>query len=95
MAWVFVKKNGFTMSEAMTVAWQNHKLHTAMENRIVKFYYTKVSGETREAYGTLRSDMLPPTEGTRKPNPTVQVYFDTERGEFRCYKKANLIGIAK
>ena len=27
-------------------------------------------------------------------NDTVQTYFDTEVGEFRCYKKANLLKIA-
>ena len=30
----------------------------------------------------------------RLKNPTVQVYFDTERQEFRCYKVANVANIA-
>lgn len=95
LAWQFVKKNGFTMSEALKQAWQNYKLRCAMIQRIVKFYFVKVDGSTREAYGTLRADMLPTTTGDgRKPNPTVQVYFDTEKQEFRCFKKANLMRIA-
>lgn len=96
LAWQFVKKNGMSMSDALRVAWQNYKLHSAMMSRIVKFYFQKVDGSVREAYGTLKADMLPATgESGRKPNPTVQVYFDTERQAFRCYKKANLLSIAK
>lgn len=96
LAWQFVKKNGMSMSDALKVAWQNYKLHSAMLSRIVKFYFQKVDGSIREAYGTLKADMLPATgESGRKPNPTVQVYFDTEKQEFRCYKKANLLNIAR
>ena len=94
LAWTFVKNLGFSMSDALKVAWQNYKLRAALANRIVKFYFQKVDGSIREAYGTLRADRIPPVEGTRKPNPTVQVYFDTEKNEWRCFKKANLLRIA-
>ncbi len=95
MAWTFVKRNGFTMSEALKVAWANMKLKAAMKQRIVKFYFTKVDGSVREAYGTLKENLIPATSGdNRKKNDTVQVYFDTERQEYRCYKKANLLNIA-
>ena len=95
MAWTFVKRNGFTMSEALKVAWANMKLKAAMKQRIVKFYFTKVDGSVREAYGTLKENLIPATSGeSRKKNDTVQVYFDTERQEYRCYKKANLLNIA-
>ena len=92
MAWTFVKRNGFTMSEALKIAWANMKLKTAMKQRIVKFYFKKVDGSVREAYGTLKENLMPATSGnSRKKNDTVQVYFDTERQEYRCFKKANLI----
>lgn len=95
MAWTFVKRNGFTMSEALKCAWANMKLKAAMKQRIVKFYFTKVDGSVREAYGTLKENLIPATNGdNRKKNDTVQVYFDTERQEYRCYKKANLLNIA-
>ena len=55
LAWQFVKRNGYTMSEAM-------KAITGTDNR--------------------------------KKNDTVQTYYDTERQEFRCFKKANLMSIA-
>lgn len=96
MAWQFVKRNGFTMSEALHAAWLNFKLKVAMAVRIVKFYFQKVDGSIREAYGTLRSDLIPEVKGDdkRKKNDTVQVYYDTEKMEFRCFKVANLVRIA-
>ena len=94
LAWQFVKRNGFTMSEAMKAAWLNMKLKFAMKQKIVKFYYQKVSGEIREAYGTLKDNIVPTTQGSgRKPNETLFTYFDTERGEWRSFKRANLMRI--
>lgn len=96
LAWQFVKKNGFSMSEALRVAWMNIKLRAQMKLRIVKFYFQKVDGTLREAYGSLSADLLPVTKGesTRKSNDTLQVYFDTEKQSFRSFKKANLVRIA-
>lgn len=95
LAWQFVKRNGYTMSEALKCAWANIKLRAALNKRIVKFYFQKVNGEIREAYGTLKTELIPETKGDeRKRNDTVQVYFDTEKSEYRCFKKANLIKIA-
>lgn len=96
MAWQFVKRNGFTMSEALHAAWLNFKLKVAMAARIVKFYFQKVDGSIREAYGTLNASIVPQTTGNdnRRKNDTVQTYFDTERSEWRCYKRANLLRIA-
>ena len=96
LAWQFVRKNGYTMSEALHCAWTNIKLKAQMRTRIVKFYFQKVDGSVREAWGTLNDNLMPAITGTdkRAKNDTVQTYFDTERQEFRCYKKANLIKIA-
>lgn len=95
LAWQMVKRNGFTMSEALKKAWANIKLRAKMRKGIVKFYFQKVDGTLREAYGTLKENLLPETKGTgRKANDTLQTYYDTEKGEYRCFKKANLIKIA-
>lgn len=96
LAWQFVKRNGFSMSEALKVAWVNLKLKSQMKSKIVKFYFKKVDGSVREAYGTLNEKLMPAITGTdkRAKNDTVQTYYDTERQEFRCYKKANLLNIA-
>ena len=95
LAWQLVKRNGFTMSEALKVAWANMKLKAAMKQRIVKFYFQKVDGSIREAYGTLKESLLPPIKGTdsRKKSETLQVYFDTEKQAYRSFKVANLIKI--
>lgn len=94
LAWQFVKRNGYSLTEALRVAWANYKLKLRMGNGIVRFYYRKVDGTIREAFGTLSDAIVPPTLGTeRKKNDTVQTYFDTERQEWRCFKVANLIKI--
>lgn len=95
LAWQFVKRNGFTLSEALRTAWANIKLKAAMRQRIVKFYFQKVDGTRREAYGTLKTSLLPETKGTGRKQPDIlQTYYDTEKQEYRSFKKANLIGIA-
>lgn len=95
-AWGFVRRNGYTLSEALTAAWTNFKLKVRMHREIVRFYFRKVDGTIREAWGTLAQHIIPATKGTdtRKPNPTIQTYFDTEKQEWRCYKTANLISVA-
>ncbi|MEG1644013.1 MAG: SH3 beta-barrel fold-containing protein [Bacteroidales bacterium] len=92
LAWQFVKRNGYSMSEALKCAWANIRLTTKMRSGIVKFYFRKVDGTVREAYGTLSEKLMPAVSGTDKrvKNDTVQTYFDTECQEFRCFKKANL-----
>lgn len=96
MAWMFVKKYGFSMSEALKQAWLNAKLKKELSKRIVKFYFQKINGEIREAWGTLASDKIPAIAGTdnRKKNDSVQTYYDTVKEEWRCFKIANLIRIA-
>lgn len=94
LAWQFIKKNGMSLSAALKMAWQNIKLRTAMKSRIVKFYFQKVDGSIREAYGTLKESLVPETQGSdRKRNDTVQTFFDTEKSEWRCFKKANLVSV--
>lgn len=96
LAWQFVKKNGLSMSEALKCAWANVNLKVAMKSKIVKFYFQKVDGSVREAYGTLNEKLMPSITGTdkRAKNDTVQTYYDTEAESFRCFKKANLLKMA-
>lgn len=93
LAWQFVKRNGFTLSEALKTAWLNFKLKAKMQTKIVKFYFQKIDGAIRESFGTLSEKLTPETKGEKKANDTVQTYFDAERQEWRCFKKANLISI--
>lgn len=95
LAWQIVKRNGFNISEALKCAWTNIKLIALLHNRIVEFYFKKTDGTVRQAFGTLKDDLIGEIKGTgRKSNDNVQVYWDTEKSEFRSFKKCNLIKIA-
>ena len=92
LAWQFVKRNGLNMAEALKRAWANIKLKGFMKMGIIKFWFAKVDGTIREAYGTLANYLTPQTNVTsRKKNDTLQVYYDAEKCEWRSFKKANLI----
>nr|DAU60096.1 MAG TPA: hypothetical protein [Caudoviricetes sp.] len=93
MAWRFYRTTRQAFSECLKLAWRNFCLVRKMHTEVVRFYFRKVDGTLREAWGTLRSDIVPPIDGsdTRKKNDTVQVYFDTERQEWRCFKRLNLV----
>lgn len=96
LAWQFVRRNGFTMSEALRQAWLVFKTKANLYKGITKFYFRKVDGTIREAWGTLNSSLMPKLDeggDRRAKNPTVQVYYDTERQEFRCFKVANLLSL--
>ena len=93
-AWRFFRITGQSFAECLKKAWTNFKLVEKMRTGIVKFYFQKVDGSIREAYGTLRADLIPETKGDdRKRSDTVQTYFDTEKQEYRCFKKLNLVAI--
>ena len=94
MAWSFVRKNGYSMSEALKCAWANLKLKAALKVKIVEFYFKKTDGTLRQAFGTLLENRVPETKGTKKTADNCQVYFDTEKEEWRCFKKCNLVKIA-
>ncbi len=94
MAWSFVRKNGYSMSEALKCAWANLKLKAALKVKVVEFYFKKTDGTLRQAFGTLLSDRVPEIKGTKKTADNCQVYFDCEKEEWRCFKKCNLIKIA-
>ena len=86
MAWSFVRKNGYSMSEALKCAWANLKLKAALK--------VEIGSTSRKAFGTLLENRVPETKGTKKTADNCQVYFDTEKEEWRCFKKCNLIKIA-
>ena len=91
-AWQFQKQTGAGLSECLKKAWALMKLKNRMQKEIVKFYFQKVDGTRREAWGTLRPDLIPAAAGSERPkNNTVLTYFDTEKKQYRCFKKFNLI----
>ena len=94
LAWTFVKRNGYSMSDALKCAWANIKLRALLGKKVVEFYFKKTDGTLRQAFGTLMSDRVPETKGERKAADSCQVYFDTEKEAWRSFKKCNLVKIA-
>ena len=93
-AWQFFRTTGKAFSDCLKKAWLNFKLKAAMRIGIVRFYFQKIDGTIREAWGTLRTDLIPQHKGDdRRRNDTIQTYFDTEKQEYRCFKKLNLISL--
>lgn len=93
-AWQLVKVYGFSMAEAMKQSWKVLKLKEALKKGIVKFMYTKLNGEIRTAWGTLKEGLIPEIKGTeRKKNESLITYYDNEKQAFRSCKIANLIKI--
>ena len=93
LAWQFVKRNGASMKQALIIAWRNAKLKIEMAVRIVKFFFQKIDGTTREAFGTLNSRHIAADDvnAGRKKNDTVQVYWDSEKQAWRSFKIFNLL----
>ena len=98
LAWKFVKENNMTMSEGLKSAWKNAKLYKAMCKSTVTFTFRKVNGSVRHSTGTLSVQVIPthsiPTGvHPHTKNSNRQAYFDTEKQEWRSYKRENLISI--
>lgn len=92
LAWQMVKMYGISLSESLRKAWKNIKLKIAMQSGIVEFHFVKTDGTIRQAFGTLQSNLVPVLVGSqRKRAEYVQVFFDTEKQEWRSFKKINLI----
>lgn len=95
MAWRFWRTTRQAFGECLKLAWRNFNLKRRMATEVVRFYFRKIDGSLREAWGTLRSDIVPAISGNdqRKKNETIQVYFDTEKNEWRCFKLLNLAAL--
>jgi len=63
-AWKFFRTTGEAFAECLKKAWKLQKLVDSMKKGIVKFYFQKVSGEIREAYGTIKADLIPASQSS-------------------------------
>lgn len=82
------------MAEAMKQSWKVLKLKEALKKGVVKFYYQKLNGEIRTAWGTLKESLIPKTKGAeRKKNESLITYYDNEKQAYRSFKVANLIKV--
>ena len=79
------------------------KLWLGLHNGTVHFAFRKTNGEVREAWGTRMFSQIGDKEKLsraenemkkkKKKNDTVVIFYDTEKNEFRCFKKANLLAV--
>lgn len=84
-----------TWKNALIKAWQLYRLAKKMRQGVVKFYFEKVDGSARVAYGTLCN--LPAgitTKGVKKPNTGTMCYWDTKKNAFRSFRVENFIAMA-
>lgn len=93
LAWSFIRTMGLDLSQALKLAWRQIKNKVNLKKGITHFQFRKIDGTLRDAWGTIKSELVPTTNGNRKYNPTIQTYYDTQKGEWRCYKIANLIAV--
>lgn len=94
-AWRIYRVTGESFSESLKRAWLLLKLKAQMKQKTVQFFYQKVNGEIRQAFGTLRDEVINTiVKGPgAKPNDNCLSISITERQEFRLFKKFNLIKI--
>nr|DAN18488.1 MAG TPA: hypothetical protein [Bacteriophage sp.] len=96
-AWRFFKVTGENFADCLKRAWQVYKLAKEMKSRTVQFFYQKVNGEIRQAFGTMKDEVIADKikgNDTRRKNDDLFTYWDTEKESFRSFKKFNLIKIA-
>ena len=76
--------------QALAQAWKLIRLQVKMMMGNVRFSYYKVSGEVREAVGTL--SVAYESKGTGRELPADSfMHYDCEAKGFRSFKIANLI----
>lgn len=94
-SWILEKNYKMSRSESLKqglLLAKNYKQMTTHKSAM--FEFLKTDGKTiRKALGTLNPYFVPPTKGLRTPPPTTQVFFDIECGEWRSYRKSNLLRI--
>lgn len=88
-AWA-IRQNLATFAEALVQAWKTFKLKSKMKTNNVIFKFRKVSGEIRNAVGTLNISYEAKGGSTR--NYGVISYYDCEYLGFRLFRIENLIG---
>ena len=83
-------------SDALKKAWQLYRLAKLMRQGVVKFFYEKVDGSARVAYGTL-CDLpagVTSRKGGKSQSNATMCYWDTKKNAFRSFRVENFIAIA-
>lgn len=87
-AWA-IRQNFKTFAEALVQSWKAYKLKAKMKTNNVAFQFRKVSGEIRNAVGTLNISYE--AKGGSTKNYGVINYYDCESLGWRSFKIENLV----
>ena len=93
---IFVTTNT-SWASALKKAWTLYRLAKMMRKGVVKFFYEKVDGSARVAYGTLvdlPAGVTSRRSATKKPSFGTMCYWDTKKQAFRSFRVENFIAIA-
>ena len=84
------------ISEQENVQDKFKALREKMHSHIVHFKYEKADGSVREAFGTLKENLVKvQPQGVREVPETVFTYWDLEADGWRCFCKDRYIGEVK
>lgn len=68
-------------------------LREKMHEHVVHFKYEKADGSVREAFGTLKENLVKvQPQGVREVPDSVFTYWDLEADGWRCFRKDRYIG---
>lgn len=79
----------------------NTNIKKELQDHICEFYYRKLSGEKRHAYGTLMEDVIKyywepsDDEDAHKPSDEYVVYWDIEKKNFRQFSPDAFLELVK
>lgn len=95
-AWVLVKEQRLTMSEALKKCYMLVKLQIKLTHGIAVFTFRKKNGEIRKAAGTLIPGIVNPRIAGTGIDPAqyrCQLFFDVDANGFRCFRYENILSV--
>ena len=93
---IIISKKVDCFETALSKALMITVLKEKMSKGIVHFLYQKIDGSIREAFGTTHRVIVESKtngNGTSPERRNMTAYFDVEKGQWRCFKWENFIGI--
>ena len=89
-AWQIFRSTGIMWKNCVKKAWELYHLRKRMLKGEVKFWYYKLDGSIRMAFGTL-TGINQNSKGKKAHNETTMCYYDTESKGFRSFRIENFI----
>jgi WYL_2, Sm-like SH3 beta-barrel fold len=88
----FLRKQGWTLSEALKKGWQVAKCWWAMRKGAVLVSFQKKDGTVTERRATLNDGLYTyEVQGGNKANPLQVCFYDLTKSAFRSFCAGNLV----